>query len=107
MNNPHADVAVIGGTGIYSFLEDATEHAVTTPYGEPSAPVAIGTGAGRSVAFLPRHGKHHQQLPHGINYRANLSALRSLARGSPAAPATNPDQGVWRGAHSRRTRLRA
>ena len=73
-----ADVAVIGGTGFYSFLEDAEEHAVTTPYGDPSAPVAVGTVAGRRVAFLPRHGAHHDFPPHLIHYRANLWALRSL-----------------------------
>ena len=28
-----ADVAVIGGTGFYSFLEAPEEHAVTTPDG--------------------------------------------------------------------------
>ena len=50
---PHADVAVIGGSGFYAFLDDATEHAVATPYGDPSAPIAVGTVAGRSVAFLP------------------------------------------------------
>ena len=53
-----AEIAVIGGTGFYSFLEDAEEHAVATPYGDPSAPVAVGTVAGRRVAFLPRHGRH-------------------------------------------------
>ena len=55
-----ADVAVIGGTGFYSFLDDPEEHAVETPYGAPSAPVAVGTVAGRRVAFLPRHGAHHE-----------------------------------------------
>ncbi len=76
---PLADIAVIGGTGFYSFFADgATEHAIETPYGSPSAPISVGTVAGRSVAFLPRHGKHHELPPHGINYRANLWALRSL-----------------------------
>jgi 5'-methylthioadenosine phosphorylase len=81
-----ADVAVIGGTGFYSFLEDAEEHAVTTPYGDPSAPVAVGTVAGRRVAFLPRHGRHHDFPPHLINYRANLWALRSLGVRQVLAP---------------------
>jgi 5'-methylthioadenosine phosphorylase len=78
MVTPVADVAVIGGTGFYTFLNDADEVAVETPYGAPSAPVTIGTVAGRRVAFLPRHGRHHEHPPHGINYRANLWALRSL-----------------------------
>ncbi|QIG43568.1 S-methyl-5'-thioadenosine phosphorylase [Nocardioides anomalus] len=81
-----ADVAVIGGTGFYSFLEDAEEHAVTTPYGDPSAPVAVGTVAGRRVAFLPRHGKEHQFPPQSIPYRANLWALRSLGVRQVLAP---------------------
>lgn len=72
------DVAVIGGTGFYSFLDDPDERRVTTPYGDPSAPVALGTVAGRRVAFLPRHGRRHELPPHAINYRANLWALRSL-----------------------------
>lgn len=73
-----ADVAVIGGTGFYSFLQDAEEHAVDTPYGAPSAAIAVGTVAGRRVAFLPRHGAQHDFPPHLVPYRANLWALRSL-----------------------------
>ncbi|MDN5893042.1 MAG: S-methyl-5'-thioadenosine phosphorylase [Nocardioides sp.] len=73
-----ADIGVIGGTGFYTFLDDPVETTVTTPYGDPSAPVSIGQVADRSVAFIPRHGPHHEQPPHGINYRANLWALRSL-----------------------------
>lgn len=81
-----ADIGVIGGTGFYSFIENAEEHAVETPYGAPSAPVAVGEVAGRRVAFLPRHGKHHDFPPHGINYRANLWALRSLGVRQILAP---------------------
>lgn len=81
-----ADIAVIGGTGFYAFLDDPVEHAVTTPYGDPSAPVAVGTVAGRQVAFLPRHGPHHEYPPHGIPYRANLWALRSLGVRQVLAP---------------------
>ncbi|GEP34163.1 purine nucleoside phosphorylase [Nocardioides szechwanensis] len=81
-----ADVAVIGGTGFYTFLEDPTDHVVDTPYGAPSAPVSVGTVAGRRVAFLPRHGRHHELPPHAINYRANLWALRSLGVRQVLAP---------------------
>ncbi len=81
-----ADIAVIGGTGFYSFLDDPVEHAVTTPYGDPSAPIAVGTVAGRRVAFVPRHGQHHQAPPHAINYRANAWALRSLGVRQVFAP---------------------
>lgn len=81
-----ADVAVIGGSGFYSFLDDPEEHLVETPYGAPSAPVAVGTVAGRRVAFLPRHGAGHEFPPHAINYRANLWALRSLGVRQVLAP---------------------
>lgn len=75
---PRAEVAVIGGSGFYTFLADPTTVEVDTPYGPPSGPVSIGQVAGRSVAFLPRHGAHHEHPPHAINYRANLWALRAL-----------------------------
>lgn len=82
MSGSRADVAVIGGTGFYSFLESAGEAVeelvLETPYGAPSAPVKVGGVAGRRVAFLPRHGRNHELPPHRINYRANLWALRSL-----------------------------
>ncbi len=84
--DPRADVAVIGGTGFYSFLDDPEEHEVDTPYGAPSAPVSVGTVAGRRVAFLPRHGAGHAFPPHRINYRANLWALRSLGVRQVLAP---------------------
>jgi 5'-methylthioadenosine phosphorylase len=81
-----ADLAVIGGTGFYSFLSDYDEHTVDTPYGAPSARVAVGTVAGRRVAFLPRHGPHHEYPPHAIPYRANLWALCSLGVRQVLAP---------------------
>jgi 5'-methylthioadenosine phosphorylase len=81
-----ADVAVIGGSGFYSFLEDPETVPVRTPYGAPSAPVTVGEVAGRRVAFLPRHGAGHELPPHRINYRANLWALRSLGVRQVLAP---------------------
>ena len=81
-----AEVAVIGGSGFYSFLEDAEERHVPTPYGDPSGPVALGTVAGRRVAFLARHGGGHELPPHRINYRANAWALRSLGVRQVLAP---------------------
>src|SRR6476469_4376762 len=78
MTDEHPRIAVIGGSGFYEFLEDPTAVVVSTPYGDPSAPVAVGDVAGRRVAFLPRHGSGHEFPPHRINYRAHLWALRSL-----------------------------
>ena len=86
MVTPTASVAVIGGSGFYEFLEDATDVNVETPYGDPSSPVAIGTVAGQQVAFLPRHGRGHAYPPHLINYRANLWALRSVGVRQVLAP---------------------
>lgn len=83
---PRADVAVIGGSGFYAFLPDATEHVVPTPYGDPSGPIGIAEVAGRRVAFLPRHGQHHAHPPHAIPYRANAWALRSLGVRQVLAP---------------------
>jgi 5'-methylthioadenosine phosphorylase len=73
-----AEIAVIGGSGFYRFLDDASEVVLDTPYGAPSGPVTIGGLGGRSVAFLARHGPKHHLPPHGINGRANLWALREL-----------------------------
>jgi 5'-methylthioadenosine phosphorylase len=78
VNEARAGVAVIGGSGFYSFLHDPIETLVHTPYGPPSAPVTIGSIEGRRVAFLPRHGLRHEYPPHRVNYRANLWALHSL-----------------------------
>ncbi len=75
-----AAVGIIGGSGLYRIegLEDARSVAVTTPFGDPSDPVVVGVLEGRRVCFLPRHGGGHRMLPHEINHRANLWALRSL-----------------------------
>ncbi len=86
MVSSRADVAVIGGSGFYSFLGDPEDVVVPTPYGEPSAPVSVGQVGGRRVAFLPRHGRGHEYPPHRINYRANLWALRSLGVRQVLAP---------------------
>jgi 5'-methylthioadenosine phosphorylase len=73
-----AEIGVIGGSGFYSLLDDVREIKVDTPYGSPSDSVFLAEVGGRRVAFLPRHGRRHTLPPHGINYRANVWALRSL-----------------------------
>ena len=80
------DVAVIGGSGFYTFLDDPQEIEVDTPYGAPSAPISVGTVEGRPVAFLPRHGAHHDFPAHRVPYRANMWALRSLGVRQVLAP---------------------
>jgi 5'-methylthioadenosine phosphorylase len=81
-----ADVAVIGGSGLYALLDDAEEHQIETPYGPPSDPVTIATVNGRRTAFLPRHGRDHRFPPHRIPYRANLWALHSIGVRQILAP---------------------
>lgn len=73
-------VGVIGGTGLYAMeaLADTQEHRISTPFGEPSDALVIGRLAGVPVAFLARHGRHHQFLPSEVPYRANIWAMRSL-----------------------------
>ncbi|MEU4683434.1 S-methyl-5'-thioadenosine phosphorylase [Streptomyces xinghaiensis] len=83
---PLAEIGVIGGSGFYSLLDDVTEITVDTPYGAPSDSLFLGEIAGRSVAFLPRHGRKHHLPPHRINYRANLWALRSAGVRQVLAP---------------------
>jgi len=81
-----ATIGVIGGTGLYQFLESADEIAVETPYGPPSDPLVVGKVAGHRVAFVPRHGRDHRFPPHRIPYRANLWALRSIGVRRVLAP---------------------
>ncbi|RZU52219.1 5'-methylthioadenosine phosphorylase [Krasilnikovia cinnamomea] len=81
-----ADVGVIGGSGLYALLDDATEHEVSTPYGSPSDKITVAEVGGRRVAFLPRHGRDHRFPPHKIPYRANLWALRSMGVRQIIAP---------------------
>jgi 5'-methylthioadenosine phosphorylase len=86
MAAPRAEIAVIGGSGFYAFLDDTRQIPVSTPYGPPSAPVTIGMLGDRSVAFLPRHGLAHEFPPHRVNYRANLWALHHLGVSRVIAP---------------------
>jgi len=79
-------IGVIGGTGLAA-IPDFTHVAsipVTTPWGEPSSPIGIlehaspTTGESIPIAFLSRHGIHHEFAPHEVNSRANIAALRSI-----------------------------
>ena len=78
MSATQVEIGIFGGSGFYALLEGAREQKVDTPYGEPSDTLTIGEIAGRSVVFLPRHGRTHRLPPHRINYRANVWAMKSL-----------------------------
>lgn len=71
-------IAIIGGTGLYDprILDNVREEKIITPYGEVE--YKVGDYAGRSVAFIPRHGSKHSIPPHLINYRANIWAMKRL-----------------------------
>src|SRR6266581_1429280 len=73
-------IGIIGGSGLYQMeqLRDPAEHKIETPFGPPSDALIGGTFSGRQVYFLPRHGRGHRILPHELNHRANIYALRSL-----------------------------
>ena len=80
MEGNRVDIGVIGGSGLYEMegLTDIEEVDLTTPFGEPSDTILIGTVAGTRVAFLPRHGRGHRIAPAELPTRANIYALKSL-----------------------------
>src|SRR5205814_3530703 len=73
-------IGIIGGSGLYQMDEvrDPAEHRIETPFGPPSDTLIGGKVGERQVYFLPRHGRGHRILPHELNHRANIWALRSL-----------------------------
>jgi 5'-methylthioadenosine phosphorylase len=73
-------IGVIGGSGLYQMkgLTDVEEHQITTPFGDPSDAIVVGTLEGARVAFVARHGRGHRITPSEVNYRANVFALKSL-----------------------------
>jgi 5'-methylthioadenosine phosphorylase len=73
-------IGIIGGSGLYQMegVENPSEQRIGTPFGEPSDAIIGGQMHSRQVYFLPRHGRGHRLLPHELNHRANIYALRSL-----------------------------
>lgn len=73
-------IGVIGGSGLYQMegLKILDELYLETPFGKPSDAIVIGELAGKSIAFLPRHGRGHRLTPGEINFRANIFALKTL-----------------------------
>ena len=75
-----AKIGIIGGSGLDDphFFENPVDVEVTTPYGNPSAPLKCGLIGGREVVLLGRHGREHTQPPAQVNYRANIHALKEI-----------------------------
>ncbi len=71
-------VGIIGGSGLDDpqILSNSVVKEVTTPYGDPSSALTCGTIKGVAVVLLSRHGKDHEHTPTGVNYRANIWALK-------------------------------
>ena len=80
MSQAEAEIAVIGGSGLYEIdgLENVETIDVDTPFGSPSDSIVLGDLSGVRVAFLPRHGRGHRFNPTHIPARANIYALKTL-----------------------------
>lgn len=79
-DNQTEAIGIIGGSGLYDLegLKNPEEVSVETPFGKPSDSLIKGTFNDRVVYFLPRHGKGHRILPHELNHKANIWALKSV-----------------------------
>jgi 5'-methylthioadenosine phosphorylase len=77
-------LGVIGGSGLYEMegMRNVRRVAVRTPFGAPSDAITVGELEGRTLAFLPRHGKGHRFSPSQINYRANVYAMKKIGAGA-------------------------
>jgi 5'-methylthioadenosine phosphorylase len=73
-----AEIGVFGGSGFYEWFAGAEQVTLDTPYGPPSAPIAVAEVGGRRVAFVPRHGPKHTIPAPFVNYRANVWAMHEL-----------------------------
>ncbi|KIV83457.1 S-methyl-5'-thioadenosine phosphorylase [Exophiala sideris] len=79
-------IGVIGGTGLDTLpgFHKAAVLDIDTPWGKPSSDVTVlehpspTTGKPIPIAFLARHGIHHQHNPTEIPVRANIAAFRKL-----------------------------
>lgn len=71
-------IGIIGGSGLDNpdILKNPEQIEIKTPYGDPSSPLTCGRISGVEVAILARHGKNHSIYPGGVNFRANISALK-------------------------------
>lgn len=73
-------IGIIGGSGVYNIegINIIKEHVVDTPFGKPSDAIIEAEINDSKVFFVPRHGRQHNILPHEVNYRANIFALKKM-----------------------------
>lgn len=71
-------LGIVGGSGLYDLpgLKNAEWRRVDSPWGEASDEILFAELDGLPLRFLPRHGRGHHRSPSGINYRANIDALK-------------------------------
>jgi 5'-methylthioadenosine phosphorylase len=71
-------IGIIGGSGLYEIdgLTDVAWRRVASPFGKTSDEFCFGALGGQQIVFLPRHGRGHKLPPSGINFRANIDALK-------------------------------
>ncbi len=75
-------LGIVGGSGFYDLpgLESPRWETVQSPWGTPSDQILFaevdGPGGKLPIRFLPRHGRGHRLAPGGIDYRANIDALK-------------------------------
>ncbi len=71
-------IGIIGGSGMDDprLMKGKREKKVKTPYGNPSSALTIGKIDGIDTVILARHGKDHSIYPTGVNFRANIHALK-------------------------------
>ena len=71
-------IGIIGGSGLYQIdgLDDVEWRRVESPFGPTSDEFCFGSFGSQPVIFVPRHGRGHVLPPSGIDYRANIDALK-------------------------------
>lgn len=71
-------IGVIGGSGVYEIdgLTNTEWRQIVSPFGMPSDALLFGELDGQQIVFLPRHGRGHQVSPSGLNFRANIDAMK-------------------------------
>ena len=71
-------LGVIGGSGLYEIegLSNTRWESMETSFGAPSDDLLFGELDGQQIVFLPRHGRGHKVPPSGLNFRANIEALK-------------------------------
>ena len=76
--HPNPVIGIIGGSGLYEIdgLANTRWESIASPFGEPSDQLLRGELDGIPLVFLPRHGRGHKLSPSGINYRANIDAMK-------------------------------